>query len=269
MREKIYPGKSEETVKSGLQSAFSSQSKHTKTPKIQGWNVPGIDAQGKPVSTLRWLLAGQNPQNTPLWLAPSERLPNNNCNQGTGCDARVDISDTIVVRNSSEHVEESDRENKEGMASCADICYQDTTSPEIENGAMTGEQLTSKEPVVQDEIPGMTAYDEWSAGAQGDYWGFQVRKKKDKLKKLRGVENVLTELSSRLTELRELWKQDTSQLKDLEGKMEALQATMRQRASDIEHIEQDESRESANAIILRKGIDEVDETLEQYYAQDD
>lgn len=39
-------------------------------------------------------------------------------------------------------------------------------------------RASPNEPAVRDESAEKNAFDEWSERAQGDYWGFQVRRKK-------------------------------------------------------------------------------------------
>lgn len=300
LREMRHRGKSEEIVKSGFQNVFSTQSKK-ENPRIQGWNFGQIDAEGRAVSdksTCRWLLAGVDPKSVQLWEAPSVPLAHGNHDQATARGAQHDNNDTFEVQDNSshmrraagteegEHTSEEPVENEiqrirslpegagyhsnlQGTTSYAHTSDQDSTLPQIENGEITGDRQTSpKEPVVQDESAGKNAFDEWSERAQGDYWGFQVRRKKNMLSKLRDAEGNLTKLSCRSAQLKESTERDTSQLSDLQDKIQALRERIREQATETEQVHKKESIASEAADDLRKQIHEVDEKLDQYWAED-
>jgi hypothetical protein len=301
LREMRHRGKSEEMVKSGFQNVFSTQSKK-ENPRIQGWNFGQIDAEGRATSdksTCRWLLAGVDPKSVQLWEAPSVLLAHGNSDRATARDARHDNNDTIDVQENSSHIrraagtdegEHASEEpvengtrrirdlpegvgyhsNLQGTTSYARRSDQDSTLPQIESGEITGDRQTSpKEPVVQDESAEKNAFDEWSERAQGDYWGFQVRRKKNMLSKLRDAEANLTNLSCRSAQLKESQERDTSQLSDLQEKIQALREKIREQATETEQVQQNESIASEAAINLRKQIRDVDEKLDRYWAEDD
>jgi predicted nucleic acid-binding Zn-ribbon protein len=115
----------------------------------------------------------------------------------------------------------------------------------------------------------MNAFDEWSERAQGDYWGFQVRWKKNLLSKLRGMESNLTKLSYQSAQMKEFEGTDASQLRDLEDKIRDLRERIHQRAIEIKEVHQQESLISEAAIDLRKQIHDVDDTLNRYWAEDE
>lgn len=301
LREMRHRGKSEEIVKSGFQNVFSTQSKK-ENPRIQGWNFGQIDAEGKVISdksTCRWLLAGVDPKSVALWEAPSVPLAYGNRDQATARDARHDNNDTVDVQENSSHIrlaagtdegEHTSEEpvengtqrirglpegvgyhsNLQGTTSYARTSDEDSTLPQIESGEITEDRQTSpNEPVVQDENAEKSAFDEWSERAQGDYWGFQVRRKKNMLSKLRDAEGNLTKLSCRSAQLKESKERDTSQLSDLRDKIQALRERIREQATETEQVHQKESIASEAASDLRKQIRDVDEKLDQYWAEDD
>jgi hypothetical protein len=300
MREVRHPGKSEEIVKSGFQNVFSTQSKKQK-PRIQGWHFGQIDAEGRAVSdstTCRWLLAGVDPKGVQLWEAPSVPLVHGNLDGALTHDARDD-NDTVGVRDSTSHIqgavgadegehtsgalEECRTEkscglpeggvyhtNLQGTASCTDTSNQDTILPQVETAEITRDRPTSpRESVDRDENTEINAFDEWSERAQGDYWGFQVRRKKNLLSKLRDTEGSLTKLSCQSARLKESEDTDTSQLRDLEDMIRDLRERIHQRAMETKEVHQKESIASEAATDLRKQIRDVDETLDRYWAQDD
>jgi hypothetical protein len=300
IRETRHPGKSEEIVKSGFQNVFSTQSKKQK-PRIQGWNFGQIDAEGRAVSdstTCRWLLTGVDPKGVQLWEAPSVPLVHGNPDGAPAHDVGHD-NDTIKVRDSTSHVrcavrteegehasgalEENRTEkscglpeggayhtNLQGTASCTDTSNQDTTLPQVETAEITGYRQTSpRESVVRDENTGKNAFEEWSERAQGDYWGFQVRRKKDLLSKLRDTEGNLTKLSCQSAQMKEDQDADTSQLRELEDKIRDLRESMHQRAMETKEVYQKESIASEVANDLRKQIHDVDEALNRYWAEED
>jgi hypothetical protein len=234
MRDIRHLGKSEEIVKSGFQNVFSTQSKKQK-PRIQGWNFGQVDAEGKAVpdsTTCRWLLAGVDPKGIQLWEAPSVPLVHGNLDGASTRDARDDNNDTIEVRDSTSHIrgvggtdegeptlgalEENGTQksrglpeggahhtNLQGTTSCADTIDQDMVLPRVETAETTRDrQAFPRESVVQDENTEMNAFDEWSERAQGDYWGFQVRRKKNMLSKLRDTEGILTKLSCQSAQMK-------------------------------------------------------------------
>jgi hypothetical protein len=301
MREIRHPGKSEEIVKSGFQNVFSTQSKKQK-PRIQGWNFGQIDAEGRAVSdstTCRWLLTGVDPKSVRLWEAPSVPLLHGNPDGASAHDARHNNNDTIEVRDSTSHVrcavrteegehasgllEENTTQQScglleggayhtslQGTTSCADTRNQDTILAQVETAEITRDRQTSPgESVVRDESTEMNAFDEWSERAQGDYWGFQVRRKKNLLSKLRDTEGSLTKLSCQSARMKEFEDTDTSQLRDLEDKIRDLREKMHQRAMETKEVHQKECVASEAAIDLRKQIRDVDETLDRYWAEDD
>jgi hypothetical protein len=301
MREIRYPGKSEEIVKSGFQNVFSTQSKKQK-PRIQGWNFGQIDAEGRAVSdstTCRWLLAGVDPKGVQLWEAPSVPLVHGNPDGASAHDARHSNNDTIEVRDSTSHVrctvrteegehvsgvlEENSTEKTcglpeggachsdlQGTTSCTNTSNQDTMLPQVETAEITGyRQPSPRESVVRDENTERNASDEWSERAQGDYWGFQVRRKKNLLSKLRDTEVISAMLSYQAAQTKELEDTDASQLRDLEDKIRDLREKMHQRAMETKEVHQKESVASEAAINLRKQIRDVDETLDRYWAEDD
>jgi hypothetical protein len=301
MREIRHPGKSEEIVKSGFQNVFSTQSKKQK-PRIQGWNFGQIDAEGRAVSdstTCRWLLAGVDPKGVQLWEAPSVPLVHGNPDGASAHDARHNNNDTIEVRDSTSHVrravrteerehtlgvlEENSTEktcglpeggachsNLQGTTSCTDTSNQDTMLPQVETAKTTRDRQTSpRESVVRDENTARNAFDEWSERAQGDYWGFQVRRKKNLLSKLRDTEGSLTKLSCQSAQMKEFEDTDASQLRDLEDKIRDLREKMHQRAMETKEVHQKESVASEATIDLRKQVRDVDETLDRYWAEDD
>jgi hypothetical protein len=301
MRDIRHPGKSEEIVKSGFQNVFSTQSKKQK-PRIQGWNFGQIDTEGRAVSgstTCRWLLAGIDPKGVQLWEAPSVPLVHGNPDGASAHDARHNNNDTIEVRDSTSHVrravrteegehasgvlEENSTEktcglpeggachsNLQGTTSCTDTSNQDTMLPQVETAKTTRDRQTSpRESVVRDENTEINAFDEWSERAQGDYWGFQVRRKKNLLSKLRDTEGSLTELSCQSAQMKEFEDKDASQLRDLEDKIRDLREKMHQRTMETKEVHQKESVASEATIDLRKQIRDVDETLDRYWAEDD
>jgi hypothetical protein len=301
MREIRHPGKSEEIVKSGFQNVFSTQSKKQK-PRIQGWNFGQVDAEGRPVSgstTCRWLLAGVDPKGAQLWEAPSVPLVHGNPDGASAHDARHSNNDTIEVRDSTSHVrcavrteegehasgvlEENSTEktcglpegvayhsNLQGTTSCTDISNKDTILPQVETAEITRDRQTSpRESVVRDGSTEMNAFDEWSERAQGDYWGFQVRRKKNLLSKLRETEGSLTKLSCQSAQMKESEDTDASQLRELEDKIRDLRERIQQRAVETKEVHQRESVVSEAAIDLRKQIRDVDETLDRYWAGGD
>jgi hypothetical protein len=301
MREIRHPGKSEEMVKSGFQNVFSTQSKKQK-PRIQGRSFGQIDAEGRVVSdstTCRWLLAGVDPKGVQLWEAPSVPLLHGNPDGASAHDARHDNIDTIEVRDSTSHIrravgtdegehtsgelEENRTEkicglpeggayhsNLQGTTSCTDTSNQDSISPQVETAEVTRNRQTSpRESVVRDESTEMNAFDEWSERAQGDYWGFQVRRKKNLLSKLRDTEGSLTKLSCQSAQMKEFEDTDASQLRDLEDKMRDLRERIHERAMETNGVHQKESIASEAATDLRKQICDVDETLDRYWADDE
>jgi hypothetical protein len=301
IREIRHPGKSEEITKSGFQNVFSTQSKKQK-PRIQGWNFGQIDAEGRAVSdstTCRWLLAGVDPKGVQLWEAPSVPLVHGNPDGASAHDARQDNNDTIEVQDSTSHVRravltdggehtsgalEENRTQKtcglpeggayhtnlQGTTSCTDISNHDTILPQVETAEITRDRQTSpRESAVQDESTEMNAFDEWSERAQGDYWGFQVRRKKNLLSKLRNTEGNLTKLSCQSAQMEEFEDTDASQLRDLEDKIRDLRERIHQRAIEIKEVHQQESLALEAATDLRKQIRDVDETLDRYWAEDE
>jgi hypothetical protein len=301
MREIRYPGKSEEIVKSGFQNVFSTQSKKQK-PRIQGWNFGQIDAEGRAVSdstTCRWLLAGVDPKGVQLWEAPSVPLVHGNPDGASAHDARHSNNDTIEVRDSTSHVrctvrteegehvsgvlEENSTEKTcglpeggachsdlQGTTSCTDTSNHGTILLQVETAEITGDRETAtRESAVRDESMEINAFDEWSERAQGDYWGFQVRRKKNLLSKLRDTEGNLTKLSCQSAQMKELEDTDASQLRDLEDKIRDLREKMHQRAMETKEVHQKESVASEAATDLRKQIRDVDETLDRYWAEDE
>jgi hypothetical protein len=301
LREIRHPGKSEEIVKSGFQNVFSTQSKKQK-PRIQGWNLGQIDAEGRAVSdstTCRWLLAGIDPKGVQLWEAPSVPLVHGNLDGASTHEARHDNNDTISVRDSTSHIrgavgtdegehtsgalEENRTEkicglpeggayhtNMQGTASCTNTSNQDTILPQVETAEITRDRQTSpREFAVRDENTEINAFDEWSERAQGDYWGFQVRRKKNLLSKLRDTEGSLTKLSCQSAQMKECEDTDASQLRDLEDKIRDLRERIRQRAIEIEEVHQQESLASEAATDLRKQIHDVEDTLDRYWAEDE
>jgi hypothetical protein len=301
MREIRHPGKSEEIVKSGFQNVFSTQSKKQK-PRIQGWNFGQIDAEGRAVSdstTCRWLLAGVDPNGIQLWEAPSVPLVRGNSDGALANNARHDNNDTVEVRDTTlhlrravgtdegEHTSQTPEENRtqnscglpeggashtslRGTTSCADTSNQDITLPQVETADITRDRQTSPSgSVVRDENTEMNAFDEWSQRAQGDYWGFQVRRKRNLLSKLRDTEGSLTKLSCQSARMKEFEDTDTSQLRDLEDKIRDLREKIYQRAMETKEVHQKESVASEAATDLRKQIRDVDETFDRYWAEDD
>jgi hypothetical protein len=301
IREIRHPGKSEEIVKSGFQNVFSTQSKKQK-PRIQGWNFGQIDVEGRAVSdstTCRWLLAGVDPKGVQLWEAPSVPLVHGNPDGASAHDARHDNNDTIEVRDSTSQIRravvtdeggltsgalEEHRTQKscglpeggayhtnlQGTTSYTDTSNQDTILLQVETAEITRDQQTSpRESAVQDESTEMNAFDEWSERAQGDYWGFQVRRKKNLLSKLRDTEGNLTKLSCQSAQMKECEDTDASQLRDLEDKIRDLRERIHQRAIEIEEVHQQESLVSEAATDLRKQIHDVDDTLDRYWAEDE
>lgn len=233
------------------------------------------------------------------WEAPSVPLAHGNRDRATARDVQHDNNDTIEVQDNSSHIrrtagtDEGDHTSEEpvengtqktrgpfegvgyhsnlqGTTSCANTGNQDSTLPQIESGEITGERKTSpEEPVVRDESAEKNADDEWSDRAQGDYWGFQVRRKKNMLSKLRDAEGSLTKLTCQSTQLKESEGMDTSQLSDLEDKIQALRERIRQRVTETEEVLQKESIASEAASDMRKQIRDVDENLDRYWAEDD
>jgi hypothetical protein len=301
LREIRHPGKSEEIVKSGFQNVFSTQSKKQK-PRMQGWNFGQVDAEGRNVSgsiTCRWLLAGVDPKSVQLWEAPSVPLVHGNLDGAPAHDVRHDNNDTIKVRDSTSHIRravETEEEestsgaleenstkkscglpeggayhtNLQSTTSCADISNQDTILPQVETAEITRDRQTSpRESMVRDESTEMNAYDEWSERAQGDYWGFQVRRKKTLLSRLRDKEGSLTKLSRQSAQLKEFEDTDKSQLRDLEDKIRDLRERIDQRGVETKAVHQKESIVSEAATDLRKQIHDVDEKLDRYWAEDD
>jgi hypothetical protein len=301
MREIRHPGKSEEIVKSGFQNVFSTQSKKQK-PRIQGWNFGQIDAEGRAVSdstTCRWLLTGVDPKGIQLWEAPSVPLLHGSPDGASAHNARHDNIDTIEVRNSTPRIqravgtdegEHTSRElegnstektcglpeggayhdNLQGTTSCTDTSSQDTILPQVDAAEVTGNRQTSpRESVLRDENTEMNAFDKWSERAQGDYWGFQVRRKKNLLSKLRDTEGNITKLSYQSAQMKESEDTDTSQLHDLEDKIRDLRERIYQRAMETKEVHQKESVASEAATDMRKQIRDVDETLDRYWAEDD
>jgi hypothetical protein len=301
MREIRYPGKSEEIVKSGFQNVFSTQSKK-QNPRIQGWNFGQIDAERRAVSdstTCRWLLAGVDPKGVQLWEAPSVPLLHGNPDGASTHDAQHGNNDTIEVRDSTSHIgralgtdgEEHTSgaldENRtqishdlsegcvylidlQDTTSCTDTGNQDTILPQVETSEIIRDRQTSlRESVVRDKNTEINAFDEWSERAQGDYWGFQVRRKKNLLSKLRDTEGSLTKLSCQSAQLKEFEDTDTSQLRDYEDKIRDLHERIHQRAMKTEEVHEKESIASEAATDLRKQIRDVDETLDRYWAEDD
>jgi chromosome segregation ATPase len=160
--------------------------------------------------------------------------------------------------------------NLQGATSCTDTSNQDTMLPQVETAKTTRDRQTSpRESVVRDENTEINAFDEWSERAQGDYWGFQVRRKKNLLSKLRDTEGSLTKLSCQSAQMKEFEDTDASQLRDLEDKIRELREKMHQRATETKEVHQKESVASEAAIDLRKQIRDVDETLDRYWAEDD
>jgi chromosome segregation ATPase len=142
--------------------------------------------------------------------------------------------------------------------------------PQIGGGEATRDHQTpSQEPVAQVDDAETNAFDEWSDRAQGDYWGFQVRRKKNMLSKLRNVEGNMTKLSCRSAQLKESKERDTDQLRDLQEKIQALSERIREQATETEQVHQEENMASEAASDLRKQIRDVDEKLAQYWAEDD
>jgi hypothetical protein len=295
LRELRHGGKSEGIVKSGFQNVFSTQSKK-ENPRIQGWNFGQIDAEGRAISTCRWLLAGVDPKSVQLWEAPSVPLASGNHDRATTRDARYDGNDVqekpshirhVAGTDEGEHTSEEPVENEtqrirglpegveyhsnlQGTTSYAHTSDQDSRLPQVESGEVTGDrQSPPQEPVVQDESAEKNAFDEWSERAQGDYWGFQVRRKKNMLSKLRDAEGNLTKLSCRSAQLKESRERDSSQLSDLEDKIQALRERIREQATETEQVHQKESIASEAASDLRKQIHDIDEKLDQYWAEDD
>jgi predicted nucleic acid-binding Zn-ribbon protein len=156
------------------------------------------------------------------------------------------------------------------MTSCADTIDQDMVLPRVETAETTRDrQAFPRESVVQDENTEMNAFDEWSERAQGDYWGFQVRRKKNMLSKLRDTEGILTKLSCQSAQMKESEDTDTSQLRDLENKIRDLRERIYQRATEIKEVHQKESFATEAATDLRKQIRDVDEALGRYWAEED
>jgi hypothetical protein len=301
VREIRHRGKNEETVKSGFQNVFSTQSKK-ENPRIQGWNFGHIDAEGRPTSdksTCRWLLAGVDPKSVQLWEAPSVPLALGIHESTTARDARCDNNVTNDVQEYSSHVrhaagteevehtpevpQESATQmirglsegvgihsNLQATTSYAHESDQDPRLPQIGGGETTRDHQTpSQEPVAQVDDAETNAFDEWSNRAQGDYWGFQVRRKKNMLSKLRNAEGNLTKLSCRSAQLKESKERDTGQLRDLQEKIQALNERIREQATETEQVHREENMASEAASDLRKQIRDIDEKLDQYWAEDD
>jgi chromosome segregation ATPase len=158
----------------------------------------------------------------------------------------------------------------QGTTSCTDTSNQDTMLPQVETAEITGyRQPSPRESVVRDENTEINAFDEWSERAQGDYWGFQVRRKKNLLSKLRDTEGSLTKLSCQSAQMKEFEETDASQLRDLEDKIRDLREKIHQRATETKEVQQKECVASEAAIDLRKQIRDVDETLNRYWAGGD
>jgi predicted SPOUT superfamily RNA methylase MTH1 len=142
--------------------------------------------------------------------------------------------------------------------------------PQVETAEITRDRQTSpRESAVRDENTETNAFDEWSERAQGDYWGFQVRRKKNLLSKLRDTEESLIKLSRQSAQLKEFEDTETSQLRDLEDKIRDLRERIHRRAMETKEVHQKESITSEAATDLRKQIRDVDETLDRYWAEDD
>lgn len=301
LREIRHKGKSEETVKSGFQNVFSTQSKK-ENPRIQGWNFGQIDAEGRPTSdksTCRWLLAGVDPKSVRLWEAPSVPLALGIHESTTARDARYDKNVTNDVQEDSSHIRHAagteevehtpgvpkesvthrirglsegvgNHSNLQAMTSYAHESDQDPRLPRTRGSETTSDHQTpSQEPVAQVDDAENNAFDEWSERAQGDYWGFQVRRKKNMLSKLRNAEVNLTKLSCRSAQLKESKERDTGQLRDLQEKIQALSERIREQATETEQVDQEENMASEAASDLRKQIRDIDEKLDQYWAEDD
>jgi hypothetical protein len=295
LRDSRHLGKKEETVKSGFQNVFSTQSKKEK-PRTQGWDFGQIDAEGKAVSTCRWLLAGKDPKSVQLWEAPSVPLASGNHDRATTRDARYDSNDvqekSLHIRHAAGtdeggHTPEEPVENEtqrirglpegvdyhgnlQGTTSYAHTSDQDSRLPQLESGEITGDrQSPPQEPVVQDESAEKNAFDEWSERAQSNFWGYQVCLKKNILSKLRDTEGNLTKLSCRSAQLKEFKERDEIQLGEIKDRMQALRERMREQATETEQVHQKECIASEAASDLRKQIHDIDEKLDQYWAEDD
>jgi hypothetical protein len=234
-----------------------------------------------------------------LWEAPSVPLAHGNHDRTTARDARYDNNDTNDGQEDSsqlrhaagtekgEHTPEEPMENVthrirslsegveyhsnlRGTTSYAHESDQDSRLPQIESGEFTGDRQTPlQKPIVQADDMENNAFDEWSERAQGDYWGFQVRQKKNILSKLRDAEGNLTKLSCRSAQLKESRERDTDQLRDLQDKIQALSERIREQATETEQVHQEESMASEEASDLGQQIRDIDEKLNQYWAEDD
>jgi septal ring factor EnvC (AmiA/AmiB activator) len=89
------------------------------------------------------------------------------------------------------------------------------------------------------------------------------------LSKLRNAEGNLTKLSCRSAQLKESKERDTDQLRDLQEKIQALSERIREQATETEQVHQEENKASEAASDLRKQIRDIDEKLDQYWAEDD
>jgi len=266
LREELHPGKSEEAVKAGFNNFFSTQAKNTKNPKIQGWDVSGINAQGDDASVNRWLPIGVHPKDVQLWDTTSVPLARGNCDQTTARDQQY--NDTIEVRRSSQDAAGSQPEGIRYRAALQNkivgTCNQDNTTSPIEGSAIPGDlSASTNEPAVP------TAYDAWSQGVQGNFWGLKVQRKKDSIGELRVAKRRLEALSSRSTQLKESQDEDMTQLKDLEDKAKALRETISQGTEEINRIDREVSSTLEVANGLKRQICDLDDEFARYYAEDD
>jgi hypothetical protein len=272
-------GKDVDTVRSGFQNVFSVQSKK-KHPRIQGWNFGPIDAEGRLIpdnTRCRWLSAGVDPGKIQLWEAPRIPLPPSGRNQATSQDARhgrqastAEAAEEQVSGPGGLLTAVEGRVNSQDTTSCTGISNEISVLPQHEDGAVADDQpTTSNQPTAQHESAEVDAYDEWSERAQGDYWGFQVRRKKNFLKKVRDAEEILESLSCRSARLKQSTDRDSSQLSDLENQVRILRENIGKQAEESERIRGEEATASKAASDLKTQVRDIDEKLEQYWAEDD
>jgi len=246
LREAQHPGKSADAVRAGFNNFFSTQSKNSKNPRIQGWDVSGTDAQGRVASVNRWLPFGVHPKDVQLWETTSVPLTRGNCDQTTTRNAQHNDTIEVVPQDT-----------------IADTCNQDNTTSPIAGSAITGDiSAPTNEPAT-------TAYDAWSEGAQGNFWGLQVKLKRDNLRELRVVNRRLEELSSRSTQLKESQDKDMTRLKHLEDEVKDLREKISQRAMKTDDID----REVSSTLEVANGLDgkirDLDEEFAKYFAEED
>jgi hypothetical protein len=293
LREERHPGKTAETVKAGFKNVFSTQSKNTKNPRIQGYYFDEANDQGRLVKMCRYLLVETKPEDVQWWAAPHVELSRN---QTTARDTQHD-NDTIEVQDSSQRIRRASGSDQraytaeqsmgdgvqpggpEGMRYQTDLqdtssypvtCNQDTTTPQADAGSITGERSTpAKEPAIRDESSGRPTYIGWDENAKIEFWGHKVRQMKAKIGKLRKANELLTELSSQSNHLKESQDQDMIQLRELEDKVKALQGTMRQRETEIEHVDQEKVSTSKKVGVLEEEERDLEEEFKQHYAEED